>query len=177
NWLTAERAHWTRRSVEVLVACAVKRLAAGALAEATRAAQAALERGSTPSNAALRALMRCLALAEDLAGALKLYEDCAARLRAELGAEPDTETKALAERIRQGRTWRLPERVRDGEGAADSRRPPLVWRAAGGGVPRRGALAGCRVAARPRRRGARPLPRSGALRLHHRCAAAARRGG
>jgi len=130
NWLTAERSHWTRRSVEVLVACADKRLAAGALAEATRAAQAALERGSTPSNVALRTLMRCLALAEDPAGALKLYEDCAARLRAELGAEPDTETKALAERIRQGRTWRVREGARDGEvGSAESRRPPLVGRA------------------------------------------------
>ena len=72
NWLTAERAHWTRRSVEVLVACADRRLAAGALTEATGAARAALECGSTPSDAALRALMRCLALADDRAGALKL---------------------------------------------------------------------------------------------------------
>src|SRR5881296_1258997 len=53
TWLTTERAHWKRRSVDVLVRCCDEWLAAGALAEATRAAQDALGRDSH-SDAAVR---------------------------------------------------------------------------------------------------------------------------
>ncbi|PYO82353.1 MAG: hypothetical protein DMD65_09065 [Gemmatimonadetes bacterium] len=66
NWLTAERAHWKRRSVDVLVRCCDQLLATGALADATQAAQGGLERDSH-SDTTVRAVMRCLALAGDRA--------------------------------------------------------------------------------------------------------------
>ena len=127
NWLTAERAHWKRRSVDVLVRCCDQLLATGALADATQAAQGGLERDSH-SDTAVRAVMRCLALAGDRAGALKEFQGFAARLKAEVGTEPDTETRALAERIRLEKAWRLPQTV--GPGTTQARRGPLVGRAA-----------------------------------------------
>ncbi len=130
NWLTAERAHWKRRSVDVLVRCCDELLGTGALAEATRAAQGALER-DPHSDAAVRTVMRCVALAGDRAGALQEFQAFAMRLKAEVGTEPDTETRALAERIRHEKTWRLPDRVRAGGAwGTESRRAPLVGRAA-----------------------------------------------
>jgi len=127
NWLTAERAHWKRRSVDVLVRCCDQLLATGALADATQAAQGGLERDSH-SDTAVRAVMRCLALAGDRAGALKEFQGFAASLKAEVGTEPDTETRELAERIRHERPLRVPQRV--GPGTAEARRAPLVGRAA-----------------------------------------------
>src|SRR3989441_4774203 len=81
NWLTAERAHWKRRSVDVLLRCCDQLLATGALADATQAAQGGLERDSH-SDTAVRAVMRCLALAGDRAGALKEFQGFAASLKA-----------------------------------------------------------------------------------------------
>src|SRR6266566_3946542 len=127
NWLTAERAYWKRRSVDVLVRCCDELLATGALAEATQAARGAWERDAQ-SDAALRAVMRCLALAGDRAGALKAFQTFAVRLKAEVGTEPDAETRELAERIRHERPLRVPQRV--GPGTAEARRAPLVGRAA-----------------------------------------------
>src|SRR5207247_8735381 len=127
NWLTAERAHWKRRSVDVLVRCCDQLLATGALADATQAAQGGLERDSH-SDTTVRAVMRCLALAGDRAGALKEFQGFAARLKADVGTEPDTETRALAERIRLEKAWRLPQTV--GPGTTQARRGPLVGRAA-----------------------------------------------
>src|SRR5207245_2915569 len=80
------------------------------------------------SDAAVRAVMRCHALAGDRAGALEQGEIFARRLKAEVGTEPELETRALAERMRHERMWRLPQRV--GGAAAETRRAPLVGRAA-----------------------------------------------
>jgi DNA-binding SARP family transcriptional activator len=126
DWMTAERAHWRQRSVEVLIRCAEQLLAAGALTGATETARRALALDPL-SDAAARAVMRCLALAGDRAGALEQGEIFARRLKAEVGTEPALETRALAERMRHERMWRLPQHL--GGAPAEARRAPLVGRA------------------------------------------------
>ncbi len=81
----------------------------------------------------MRAVLRCLALAGDRAAALQRFEEFAARLKAEVGTEPDAETQALAERVRRARTWPLPKRdavEASAVAAAHGRRGPLVGRSA-----------------------------------------------
>jgi len=111
TWLAAEREHWRRRSVEVLVRRAKQLLANGNLTAANDMVRRARGLDWRPETA-VRVGLRGLALAGDRAGALALFEEFTARLRRELGAEPDAETRALAERVRQERAWRLPEQVR-----------------------------------------------------------------
>src|SRR5207247_2281004 len=79
---------------------------------------------------AVRCALRTLALAGDRAGGLALFKAFASRLKRDLGAEPDAETRALTERVRLERAWRLPKAGRnaDARGSA-SRRAPLVGRA------------------------------------------------
>src|SRR5438034_11307668 len=77
--------------------------------------------------------MRCLALAGDRAGALEEFQGFAARLKADVGTEPDTETRALAARIRLEKAWRLPQTV--GPGTTQARRGPLGGRPAERGGP------------------------------------------
>src|SRR5881628_3204529 len=68
--------------------------------------------------------------AGDRAGALALFKAFASRLKRDLGAEPDAETRALAERVRLERAWRLPKAGRDADARASaSRRAPMVGRA------------------------------------------------
>ena len=81
------------------------------------------------SEPAARTAMRARALAGDRAGALACFEELAARL-GEMGAAPDAETRALAERVRRERTWRLPRPAGDPERGEVPRRAPLVGRAA-----------------------------------------------
>ena len=128
NWLAAERQHWCRRSVDVLVRRAEQLLAAGKVAAAHDTVQRARKLDWRPETA-LRTALRTLALAGDRAGALALFEEFVSRLSRELGAEPDGETYALAERVRLERTWRLPRAVREAERRSGSRRAPLVGRA------------------------------------------------
>src|SRR5205085_2769540 len=123
DWMTAEREHWRRRSVEVLLNRADELLAAGGVAAALELGERALEL-DRESEAALRALMRGLTLAGDRSGALKRFEAFAARLERELGTEPAPETRALAAQVRLERTWRLPKAA-----AAEAKRAPLVGRA------------------------------------------------
>src|SRR6267378_4315371 len=79
---------------------------------------------------AVRSALRTLALAGDRAGALALFKAFASRLKRDLGAEPDAETRALAERVRLEKTWRLPQAVGDADARrSGSRRAPLVGRA------------------------------------------------
>jgi DNA-binding SARP family transcriptional activator len=129
DWVTAERAVWRSRSVDALLRHADQLLTTGDVTRAHETAQRALTLDPT-CDVAARALMRCRALAGDRAGALECYEAFAARLAGEVGTEPDADTKALAERVRRERTWRLPVRVRAAEEAAESRRAPLVGRGA-----------------------------------------------
>jgi len=129
DWLTAERQHWCRRSVDVLVRRAEQLLAAGNVAAAYDTVQRARELDWRPETA-VRCALRTLALAGDRAGALALFKAFASRLKRELGAEPDAETRALAERVRLERAWRLPKAGRDADARASaSRRAPLVGRA------------------------------------------------
>lgn len=129
-WLQAERATWQQRSVEALVRATAHELSRGHLRDAAGLAERAAALGPT-SDLAVRAAMRCRALAGDRAGALSAYEEFARRVRDEIGATPDRETEQLAERVRQERVWRVsgkePAR-RDEPGALRSRRAPLVGR-------------------------------------------------
>ncbi len=130
DWLAAERLQWRRRSLDALVRHSEALIAAGRVAEASDAAQRALALDATCS-AAMRALLRARALAGDRAGALKQYDAFVARLAADVGAVPDAETLALAERVRRERVWRLPERLRtSGPSGPASRRAPLAGRCA-----------------------------------------------
>jgi len=129
NWLAAERQHWCHRSVDVLVHRAEQLLAAGDVASAHEMVQRARELDWRPETA-VRSALRALALAGDRAGALALFKAFASRLKRDLGAEPDAETRALAERVRLERTWRLPQAVGDADARrSGSRRVPLVGRA------------------------------------------------
>src|SRR5712691_755901 len=133
DWMTAERALWRGRSVDALLRRADELLGTGDLMGAHETAQRALGLDPT-SDVAVRAAMRCRALGGDRAGALECYETFAARLAGEVDTEPDTDTKALAERVRRERAWRLPVGAGAGAGraageAAESRRAPLVGRA------------------------------------------------
>src|SRR2546429_5357244 len=129
NWLAAERQHWCRRSVDVLVHRAEQLLAAGNVAAAYDTVQRARELDWRPETA-VRSALRTLALAGDRAGALALCKAFASRLKRDLGAEPDAETRALAERVRLERAWRLPKAGRDADARGSaSRRAPLVGRA------------------------------------------------
>ena len=135
DWMTAERTLWRGRSVDALLRRADELLGTGDLTGAHDAAQRALLLDPT-SDVPVRGVMRCRALAGDRAGALECYETFAARLAGEVDTEPDTDTKALAERVRRERAWRLPAGAGGegggggaGEAAAESRRAPLVGRA------------------------------------------------
>jgi len=129
NWLAAERQHWCRRSVDVLVHRAEQLLAAGDVASAHEMVQRARELDWRPETA-VRSALRALALAGDRAGALALFKAFASRLKRDLDAEPDAETRALAERVRLEKTWRLPQAVGDADARrSGSRRAPLVGRA------------------------------------------------
>ncbi|PYO24958.1 MAG: hypothetical protein DMD73_15200 [Gemmatimonadetes bacterium] len=131
DWLAAEREHWRRRSVEALLCGAELLLAGGDVAGALELGERALAL-DRESEAALRALMRGLALAGDRAGALKQFDAFAARLARELGTEPAPDTRALATQVRLERTWRLPKGGGGGGAASaggEPRRTPLVGRA------------------------------------------------
>src|SRR3989442_1614557 len=94
--MTAERALWRGRSVDALLRRADELLGTGDLPGAHEMAQRALVLDPT-SDVAVRAVMRCRALAGDRAGALECYETFAARLAGDADTEPGTDTKALAE--------------------------------------------------------------------------------
>ena len=126
DWMASERTHWQRRSVAVLECLATRALARGDLAGAEDAARRA-EQIDEHSDVAVRARLRALALAGDRGQALKAFTAFAERLQRDLGAEPDSETRALADRIRQGRAWHLPETASAPTGP-ESRRAPLVGR-------------------------------------------------
>lgn len=126
DWLHAEREHWRHRSMDVLVKRVEQLLAEGSLEAANDMVTQARKLDWRPETA-VRAAMRGLALAGDRAGALALFDEFCTRLKVELDAEPDVETRALASRVRQERTWRLPK---VNVGASTRHRAPLVGRAA-----------------------------------------------
>jgi len=126
DWLTAERAHWRARSVDVLVRHADGLLRSGHANDAVSVARRALQLDPGSERGA-RTLMRGLALAGDRAAALAEHAFVLARL-AELGALPERATEELAERIAKQRL------VRPGRPSPDTRSPagrlPLAGREA-----------------------------------------------
>ena len=128
DWLHAERVAWRQRSIEVLASRADQLLTSGDSGAAAAVARRAVSLDPT-SAMAQRAALRSLSLAGNRAGALASYEAFVQRLDEELAIEPDDETQELAERIRSGRSWRLPEKVaRREDVGAESRRAPLIGR-------------------------------------------------
>jgi DNA-binding SARP family transcriptional activator len=126
DWLANERSAIRLRSVEVLVHYADELLRAGQASEATAVAVRALGLDPT-SGQAMRVTMRSMVLAGDRAGALERYDGFAARLKQEIGALPDAETQALAERVRHERSIR-PPLPRSSEQSEGEPRLPLVGR-------------------------------------------------
>lgn len=129
DWLTAERALWRRRGVDALLRRIDELLLAGGVSQATDLAHRARALDAT-SDPAARAAIRCLALAGDRAAALTAYEDFARRLEADVGTAPDGETRALAERVRKERVYRVSGPAAAPAQGAESRRTPLVGREA-----------------------------------------------
>ncbi len=127
DWLIADRAMWRRQAAEALGHWSHTLVERGQTRQALTAAERALELEPSFEHA-LQLAMRAAALSGDRAGALQRYEHHRARL-AGLGTEPTLETAALADRIRQERSWQLAEAVPSAttEGA-ELRRAPLVGR-------------------------------------------------
>ena len=123
DWMSAERAYWQRRSVEVLVCWSGRLLAAGNWERAERAAHRAQEIDPSSSEAA-RAAMRAIALGGDGARAVATFTAFTERLKRDTDAHPDPEISALAARIRDDRSLRP-----RASGPAE-RRAPLVGRGA-----------------------------------------------
>jgi DNA-binding SARP family transcriptional activator len=128
DWLLAERAHWQRRSVEVLAGLSAQALERGDVAAAEDAARRAAQLDEH-SDVALRARLRALVLAEERERALTEFAAFAARLKRDLGAEPNAETQALVDHIRRSRGRLLHKKVTTAADA-ESRRAPLVGRSA-----------------------------------------------
>src|SRR5207247_2584590 len=163
DWLAAERQHWCRRSVDVLVRRAEQLLAAGNVAAAYDTVQRARELDWRPETA-VRCALRTLALAADRAGALALLKTFASRLKRDSGAEPDAISGGLAEQVDLVRARRL-EQTGSGPGRPMERgvrdRARRVARCSRGrrGSPRRAGAAprhgpGRCARARPRGRAA-----------------------
>jgi DNA-binding SARP family transcriptional activator len=127
DWLGAERLEWRRRGVGALVDWADTLLGSGNIEGAAATAARALDIDAG-SNGATQVAMKALALAGDRGGALTRFEQLSARL-AEMGAAPDAETAALADRVKAERVWRLSDGVPvEPHGGAELRRPPLAGR-------------------------------------------------
>jgi DNA-binding SARP family transcriptional activator len=98
QWVEATRARLHARAVDAAGTLADEAQRAGATAEALRWARHVVELapGDEP---ATRRLMLAHERAGDPAGALAAYERLAARLAADLGAQPSATTRALVERL------------------------------------------------------------------------------
>ena len=137
DWLAAEREHWRRRGVEVLV----------------RGSEALLRAGRTQEASALAA--RALALEPDLRARPRRRRSAASRspataparwscstasatrLAEEVGTEPGEEIRALVERVRRERGVRA-EVAAGGATGEPVVRPPLEGRGQGAGPAARG---------------------------------------
>src|SRR2546422_2486276 len=100
NWLVAERDHWRRRSVEVLAHRADQLLAVGDLAAANDTLRRARDLDWRAAGR-MRPAMRGGAPAAGRGGARAPFAGVGTHPQRELGAEPDADTRVLAERIRR----------------------------------------------------------------------------
>jgi DNA-binding SARP family transcriptional activator/predicted ATPase len=101
EWLVVEREHLHGQALEVLEALAAYHEGWGAYEQALGYARRQIEMEGWRESARRQA-MRALALSGDRVGALAQYEACCRALAEELGIEPEAETRALYERIRDG---------------------------------------------------------------------------
>jgi DNA-binding SARP family transcriptional activator len=124
DWLTAEREHWRRRGVEVLIHCADGLARAARADEAAGVATRALAIEPT-SEPAFRSAIRCLALAGERTRALELAARFEHRL-AEVGAQPAPETHAMIQRV--GRERRARPVAAEPADEPAILRPPLAGR-------------------------------------------------
>ena len=125
DWLAAERDHWRRRGVDILVRCAESLARVGRAPEASGVAARALAIDPA-SEPAFRAAIRGQVLVGDRAGALELFDRFQSRL-AELGVEPGGETLAMVERVRRERGFRREVLIQGGDEPSVVR-PPLGGR-------------------------------------------------
>lgn len=101
SWLDGERDSVTQRASAAAWALATQLEGVADLTEAGQMARLAVKYVWSDERV-LRRTMQMLVRIGDRAGAVKLYEDCARRMRAELETDPSGETTALAESIRRG---------------------------------------------------------------------------
>jgi WD40 repeat protein/DNA-binding SARP family transcriptional activator len=99
EWLLLWRERLHQQALAALERLAAHELNAGSFERAQRHARRQLELDSWRETAHMQ-LMRALALAGDRSAALAQYEACRTILREELGVEPEAETTALYEQIR-----------------------------------------------------------------------------
>ena len=125
DWLSAERLHWNGVATSAMQAHGSTLLGRGDEAGARDMARRALALDPF-SDGAIRLLMEAAALRGERASALSMYEEFTRRLESELGIEPEPDTAALAGRVQQERTWKLPEGIPPEDLWA--RRVPLVGR-------------------------------------------------
>ena len=125
DWLSAERLHWNGVAISAMQAHGSTLLGRGDEAGAQGMARRALALDPF-SDGAIRLLMEAAALRGERASALSIYEEFTRRLESELGIEPEPDTAALAGRVQQERTWKLPEEIPPEDVWA--RRVPLVGR-------------------------------------------------
>jgi DNA-binding SARP family transcriptional activator len=114
RWLQEERGRLREAAADAAWRCAHGLIAAGALTEAERAGQRALDLVPTDESP-VRAFIEALAGAGDRAAAVNFFEKFRARLADELELEPSRATAEVAEAIRNG--------VVD-NGSHDPRTPP-----------------------------------------------------
>lgn len=100
HWVDGERDRFARAAAEVFEALAEERAAAGDRSSAVDWCRRLAAHDPYRAPAVLR-LMRALDAAGDRAGAVRQAEVYAALVRDALGAEPDPEVHALAERLRR----------------------------------------------------------------------------
>ena len=125
DWLSTERLYWTSVATSAMQSHGSTMLARGDEAGTQDVARRALALDPF-SDGAIRLLMEAAALRGERASALSVYEEFSQRLGEELGVEPEPDTAALAERVQQERSWKLPEELPHEEVWA--RRAPLVGR-------------------------------------------------
>jgi DNA-binding SARP family transcriptional activator/Tol biopolymer transport system component len=101
DWVGRERERLREAAAAAAWQCAHRLISRGYLVEAERAGQVALRLVPTDESA-VRTFIEALAAGGDRAGALRFYDKFAGVLAQELEVEPARETRAVAERIRNG---------------------------------------------------------------------------
>jgi DNA-binding SARP family transcriptional activator len=101
RWLETERESYRERAVDAAWALAQHHEAGAELTEATRWARR-VARLATMDERVLRRVLQLLDRAGDRSGAIRAYDEFAARLRTHYDIEPSAETRALIRQIKGG---------------------------------------------------------------------------